>query len=203
MKKKAKPASHPWDSDTLLAKAELYAAKTIEASRDDWEFGLWASLSFEFLARAALAKISPTLLADTKHKWQHLYYALGHSPSTERYVSRSISTGEVLDRLHEILPAFNKELKDAALTLAERRNAELHSGDMTFKQSAPDVWLPRYYEASKVLLYSLGKDLKWLFGPDEADAAEKLLAAAKENKTKETQKLVAEYLASWHKLNKV
>jgi hypothetical protein len=109
----------------------------------------------------------------------------------------------MLDRLHDLLPNFNKELKDAALTLVERRNAELHSGDMIFRQIDSYAWLPKYHEACSVLLISLGQDLKYLFGAEEADAATKMIVAANQSKIKEVQKAIAEHTVKWNKLDKV
>ena len=69
-------ATHPWSEEALLAKAFLYAEQMEATKAEDWEFGFWSALSLEFLARAALAHISPTLLCNTAN-WRNLHYALG------------------------------------------------------------------------------------------------------------------------------
>jgi hypothetical protein len=57
--------------EALFSKALVYVGQMENYSPADWRHRLWASLSLELLARAALANISPTLLADRKN-WQHL-----------------------------------------------------------------------------------------------------------------------------------
>lgn len=69
---------------------------------DDPEFGLWSALSLEILARAALAHISPVLLADAKN-WRNLTYALGHDATAKKFAPNSIATTEVLTRLKELV----------------------------------------------------------------------------------------------------
>jgi hypothetical protein len=69
------PASGVWDSTALLNKAQRYIEEMQEHSHSDWKAVLWSSLALELLARAALAKFSPALLADTT-SWHNLSYAL-------------------------------------------------------------------------------------------------------------------------------
>lgn len=93
---------HPWTAESLFAKAHLYVEQMEEATADDWQHGLWSALSLELLARAALAHISPTLLADASD-WRNLMYALGNPPTAKKFSPASISTNEVLRRLSDRL----------------------------------------------------------------------------------------------------
>lgn len=68
-------AVHPWSEEALFGKALLYTERMDSFTADDWQFGFWSALSLELLARAALAHISPVLLADTKN-WRNLMHAL-------------------------------------------------------------------------------------------------------------------------------
>ena len=72
-----KAAQHSWSPEALFSKALLYVGEMERYAPDEWQHRLWASLSLEMLARAALAGISPTLLADGKD-WRNIYHALGH-----------------------------------------------------------------------------------------------------------------------------
>jgi hypothetical protein len=76
----AKVTQHPWSVDALFNKAVLYVGEMERLTADDWRFGLWSSLSLELLARAALANVSPTLLANGKD-WRNINYALGNPPT--------------------------------------------------------------------------------------------------------------------------
>ena len=55
-----------WSKDALLAKGQLYVEQMQAFAHDDWRFVLSSTLALELLARATLAHISPTLLADRR-----------------------------------------------------------------------------------------------------------------------------------------
>lgn len=57
---------HGWSPEALFNKALLYVGEMEKHAADHWQHRFWASLSIELLARAALAGISPILLADRK-----------------------------------------------------------------------------------------------------------------------------------------
>src|SRR2546421_295754 len=85
-----------WTQRLLLTKAQRYAEEMHRCERDDWRFAFWSTLSLELLARAALAHISPVLLADVRSdSWRHLFYALGHAPKAAKFVPKSIDISEV------------------------------------------------------------------------------------------------------------
>jgi hypothetical protein len=159
----AKTTEHPWSREALFNKALVYVAEMEGYTADDWRFGLLSSLSLEFLARAALAYISPTLLADGKN-WRNIHHALGHPPTAKAFTPKSVSTGELLSILNELVPAFTKELSDFCVTHSVRRNAELHSGEDAFSGLGTSEWLPKFYASCHVLLRSMGKDLSDFFG---------------------------------------
>jgi hypothetical protein len=149
---------NPWSPDTLLAKAQLFIEKMNSTVADEWEYGLWSALGLELLARAALAHISPVLLADAQN-WRNLMHALGKAPTAKKFTPASIGTKEVLARLTELLADFNQEIAGFCSKHVERRNAELHSGEIVFDGLGTSEWLPRYYRACKILLESMGRSL--------------------------------------------
>ena len=106
---KTQQLSHEWSKDALLNKAQRYVDTMLKQDRESWEFGLWSALALEMLARAALASISPTLIADGKD-WNNIYYALGRQPNAEKFTPKSANSGDVLGRIEKILPAFTREM---------------------------------------------------------------------------------------------
>lgn len=149
---------NPWSAETLLAKAQLYMEQMNSTVADDWQYGLWSALSLELLARAALAHISPVLLADPQN-WRNAMHALGMAPTVKKFTPTSIGTKDVLARLGELLPDFNSEVAGFCGKHVEKRNAELHSGEIVFTGLGTAEWLPKFYRASKILLDSMGRQL--------------------------------------------
>lgn len=92
---------HPWSEEALFGKALLYVEQMDSHTASDWQFGFWSALSLELLARAALAHISPVLLADARN-WRNLTHAIGADPTTKKFSPASVSTKEVFDRLQEL-----------------------------------------------------------------------------------------------------
>lgn len=150
---------HIWSEETLFRKAKLYAEQMELHTADDWQFGFWSALSLELLSRSALARISPVLLADNRN-WRNLSYALDENQTKVQSVPRSLSEKEVLDRLMELIPAFNSEIRGFCNQHMERRNLELHSGSMAFEGIGTSEWLPEFYSACDILLKSMNRNLE-------------------------------------------
>ena len=55
---------HDWSSDALWNKAKIYIERAFTGDRDNELFPFFAAIGLEFLARAALARVHPSLLAD-------------------------------------------------------------------------------------------------------------------------------------------
>lgn len=191
----AEKAIHPWSKNALVAKAQRYAGEMLSHARDDWRFGLLSTFVLEFLARGALANISPALLAEPK-SWSNLYFSLGYSPTTPRFIPKSIDISEVFVRLREAVPTFTTELEGFAAQHVSRRNEELHAGSSPF-DGLSTSWLPRFYETSTVLLIAMGEDLVSLVGDEEAKLAEQLIAASKDESAKAVAKSVSAHKTVW------
>jgi hypothetical protein len=164
---------------------------------DEWEYALWSSFALEFLARAALANVSPALLAETDKSWSSLYHALGFLPVEEKFAPKSIAISEVFKRLAAILPDFTKEHESFGILHTGRRNAELHSGDPAFDGVKGSVWQPRFYQTCEILLSSMGMTLNDFFGKDEAEVAKKLMAAAADDSAKAVKGEVEAHRKVW------
>jgi len=194
-KLKAAKTAHPWSSDALLAKAQRYAQEMLSFDRDDWQFGLLSTFVLEFLLRAALARVSPTLLADAKD-WNNTYFALGHSPKALRFLPKSIDTNSVLTRLRDILPDFTTELEGFSAQHISRRNEELHAGATPFDSLSTD-WLSGFYSTAQVLLKSFGYELAFLVGTEEEEFADQLIEASRDKSAQAVSKAVNAHKTVW------
>lgn len=199
MKKTITPAATPpsWDPEALYLKAERYVQRMSALDSDDWEYALWSSLSLEFLARAALANVSPALLAETDKSWSSLYHALGFTPTEEKFAPKSIAISEVFRRLTAILPDFTKEHESFGIRHTGRRNAELHSGEPAFDGIKGSTWQPHFYQTCDILLASMGMTLQDFVGKDEAAVAKKLVAAAADDSAKAVKGEVEAHRKVW------
>ncbi len=168
-----------------------------ELDSDEWEYALWSGFSLEFLARAALANVSPALLAETDKNWASLYHALGFNPTEERFSPKSIAISEVFKRLMAILPNFTKEHEAFGILHTGRRNSELHTGEPAFDGIKGSVWQPRFYQTCEILLSSIGMTLDDFFGKDEANVAMQLISAAADDSAKAVKGEVDAHKKVW------
>jgi hypothetical protein len=187
-----------WSKRLLLTKAQRYAEEMYRHERDDWRFAFWSTLSLELLARAALANVDPVLLADTRSDpWRHIYYALGRTPKTAKFVAKSIDISDVFRRLSEVTPTFEERLAGFCTLHLSRRNEELHSGGTPFDTITIDVWQPLYYEACTVLMRSMGSTLAALVGRNEAKTAAAMVKAANDKSAQAVKKAIAVHKTNW------
>ncbi|MFO1127869.1 MAG: hypothetical protein U1E66_05460 [Rhodospirillales bacterium] len=189
-------AVHPWSEEALFNKARLYLEKMDSNTAEDWQYGFWSALSLEFLARAALAHISPVLLAD-KQNWRNLTYALGSDPTAKKFSPTSIATKEVFVRLRELVPSFNDDVSNFCAQHSDRRNTELHTGGLAFVSLGTSQWLPKYYFALKVLLESMCKELSDCVSDPEA--AQAMIDASDDAAAKAVQQQIEAHALAWKK----
>lgn len=174
---------HEWTTETLWNKARAYIERAFQSDRNSEFFPFFASLGLEFLARAALAKVHPALLADPQDGG-NIMYAFGF-PATDR--PQSVPAKTVYVRLAFLIEDFNEQDKAACLLLADGRNREVHTGVRAFLDFPTGKWLPDYYRvASKIVAY-LGHDLSDLFGVEEAEAIRDIIHDVEEKIVKEVR----------------
>jgi hypothetical protein len=190
----AQPTNPAWSSEALFSKALLYVEQMERHTAEEWQFALWSSLSLELIARAALAFVSPTLLADGKN-WRNVYHALGNAVTKKGFVPISVPTNEVLSRLQELLPDFTQELVDSCAHHCRRRNAELHSGEDAFAGLGTSEWLPKYYASCDVLLRFMGKGLADLFR--DPTRAQQMIASLRDIAAEAVNKEIFEHRQIW------
>ena len=168
-----------WERDPLWTKARLYFERGFTFPREDPRFGLWCAMGLELLARAALASVSPTLLAAPHNNHKYLLQALGRGSDRGRENRRSIPTSKVFELCKTLFRGFSQNV-NAAMALLNRRNEELHSGASAFEEYPCKYWLTGFYECCAVLAAELDETLDLLFGIAEADIAREALEELEE-----------------------
>lgn len=186
--------AHRWSEQTLFAKAKLYAEQMQRHPVDHWEFGFWSTLCLEMLGRAALAHISPILLADNK-TWENLAYALGTTVTTKKFSPTSLPTRQVFTRLGKLSPDFSDEIQGICAEHVDRRNRELHSGEFVFVDLGSSQWLARFYLACKVILGTMDKTLDDILS--EAEDAEDMITAYRDKAAGRVQRDIRCHRRDW------
>ena len=165
-----------WSEQEYWDKARLYVRRAQSAEADDGLYPFWLSLALEFIARAALSKVSPVLNADLRQV-ENVYFALGvgdvGSPKT-------VPLHSVFVRCVSIVDGFEKRHREFCDFLGVQRNEELHSGGLPFEDLKLQDWLQNYYEVLDILCRHLKRNLDDLLGSEEAEAADELLKASAE-----------------------
>src|ERR1017187_2516028 len=96
-----------WERDPLVAKSKLFFERAFEEPAESPLFGLWCSLGLELLARAAVASISPTLLAEPDRDHRHLLHALNRG--NDKSAPQSINTNQVFTLCQMLFQQFTKD----------------------------------------------------------------------------------------------
>lgn len=178
-----------WNPDALWSKAKLYMDRAINEQRDGPLFPFWCSLALEFLARSALAKVHPTLLAKPEDDMRNILYALGKG--TPKKGAQSINTNLVFSLCKQVVPDFGPDEQLLCEALSNRRNEELHSGGLPFEVLKTNDWLSRYYSTCAILLKFLGRELHDLLGKKEAAGAQTMIDALKHDVIEKVKKSIS------------
>ncbi|GAA2986883.1 hypothetical protein GCM10020227_64590 [Streptomyces flavovirens] len=168
-----------WSYDALLGKAGAYFNRAEEHPRADGEvFALWLLLGLEFLLRAPLARVHPTLLADPDGT--AILHAAGFPPKPAQPGAKppkdpkSIATHTVISRLGVVIEGFTKERQDEATFLTNLRNRELHTCDAALSLDS-SIWLPRFTRVTTVVCEHLGLEPSDLLGAEIVQLGQQLV----------------------------
>jgi hypothetical protein len=178
-----------WDKDSLLAKSKTFFEKAFKEDKEMIFFGLNCAMGLEVLARAAVSKISPTLLADPDKDQQNLLHAL--NLGSAKFQKKSISTTQVLWLCKTLIPEFTEEHLKSASALINRRNEEVHTGTAAFLEYRTQQWIEGFYKCCKVLAEFLGESLETLFDEEEAKAASLFITETESKVIEKTKSLIA------------
>lgn len=161
-----------WDYASLYAKAQLYFSRAASHPQaDDDEFGIWSLLGLEFLLRAPLARVHPTLLAAPEG--DSILSAVGINIGKE---PKSVLSHSVISRLQHVVPGFDSDRAADATVLMNLRNAELHTGASAVANAPTEFWLPRLLRVVEVLCQHLEVDIEQLLGEEVVKQARGLVA---------------------------
>jgi hypothetical protein len=163
-KSKQFPPPTALSHDALLAKSKLFAKRSIEAKQvgQDTDYQLWAAAALELLAKAQLAGFHPSLVVEAENT-NSLLEANGISTGT---AVRTIGAAVAYTRLKHTVPHFSTPVFEECKKLAERRNAELHSGDAACAAMPYEAWEGDFWNAADLILSSMDLDLQEWLGAD-------------------------------------
>jgi len=153
---------------------------------------LWSLVALELLARAALARVHPALIADPQDG-SHLLYAFGYGDPRP---PKSVPAATVFRRCQVVVPLFTEQLTTDAMGLMALRNEELHTGGLVLEELRSSSWQPQYYSICDVLLTHLGLGLDDLFPAERASAARTLLDGLAEDVESTVKQRIAD-TARW------
>lgn len=147
--------------EALLTKSAVFARRSLDAKRRQSldEHQLWAAGALELLAKAQLANIHPSLVVEPSNE-NSMLEANGISTGT---AVRTIHARRAYTLLKHTVPGFSNVLFQHCTRLAERRNAELHSGEAACSGMDSATWEGMVWHAADLILDALGMDLgHWL-----------------------------------------
>lgn len=164
--------------DALFGKSKVYIAKALtrKAEVDLEEYQLWASLALELLGKAALAHKHPCLVVDPTHTGS-MFVAAGVSTTTD---VKTIGAKTVFERLKMLVGPFDEPVRKFCQNISERRNSELHSGELPFKTMQLAAWEAQFWYACSLILTSFRSSFEIWIGSAEAEAPNRIVQAKRD-----------------------
>lgn len=177
----------PWDPDGLWLKAKLFInhAMDDDAVRDFEERALWASLSLEVLAKAALARRSPLLIAAPDEDGRNLLAAAGLILGTPKF--KSIKAASLFKRCAAAFRPFDLS---EALLISENRNEYVHSATPSIAGIPESAWWPRFWAQARILIEACDEDVGSFVGSDRTAVVERWLDVNSRNLQERAEFLV-------------
>ncbi|MFC6152341.1 hypothetical protein [Nocardioides yefusunii] len=161
----------PYDHDALFLKAKLFLNRALEEDEQSFdEKALWAALALELLAKAALARVSPLLIAEPNEEGRNLLIAAGLIEGTGQFTSVRAKT--LYKRCAQAFKPFSSSEADK---ITNARNAYLHGPELRFTSLPPEQWWARYWTQASILVNATGRSLDELVGDREREV-DRLLA---------------------------
>jgi hypothetical protein len=155
----------PFDYEALWMKAKLFLNRAMDddGSRAFDEQAHWAALALELLAKAALARVSPLLIADPTEDGASLLIAAGLLQGDARFTTVRAKT--LFARCAKAFKPFSLE---EASHITNARNDYLHGAAAGFTSIPPAAWWPRYWSQAVILVAALDREVSELVGDREA-----------------------------------
>ena len=182
--------------ETLLAKSKLMAKRSVDAKQAgmDIECQLWAAGALELLAKAQLSGIHPSLVVEAENT-NSLLEACGIPTSTK---VRTINASVAYARLNHTVLHFSTPVIESCKKLADRRNAELHSGEAACAAMPFEAWEGDFWNAADLILKSMDMDLQVWLGAD-SKAPKALLKAHRQAEVNAAKQRVIHHASEFQK----
>ncbi|WTW95415.1 hypothetical protein OG216_19430 [Streptomycetaceae bacterium NBC_01309] len=178
--------SGPFDHEDLWTKAKLFLNRAMDEDlRSFDEQALWAALGLELLAKAALARVSPLLIAEPNEEGTNLLIASGLVKGEARFTSVRAKT--LMARCHKAFKPFDQA---EAMKIINGRNEYLHSSGTGFMAVPPHAWWPRYWAQAAILVTAMDRDMEELVGSDREPTVTKHLEQNAKNLEHRTEALI-------------
>jgi hypothetical protein len=178
----------PYDHEALWSKAKVFLNRAMDPDpgRSFDEQALWASAALELLGKAALARVSPLLIAEPTEEGVNILIATGLIEGTAKFTSVSAST--IFKRCQR---AFRPFSATDALKFADARNEYLHGPTIGFMTLPPEAWWPRYWALASILVTAQDREIEELVGRDRLSTVGAHLEQNTKNIEHRTESLIA------------
>jgi ribosomal protein S15P/S13E len=179
--------SAPYDHEALWLKAKLFLNKAMDDDeiRSFDEQALWASLALELLAKAALARQSPLLIAVPTEDGTNVLIALGLIGGKARF--ESVAAKTLYSRCEKAFKPFSKA---EAEKITHARNEYLHGATAEFTLIPEAAWWPRYWAQAVILVAACDREVEDLVGDSRATVVRQHLEQNKKNVEHRTEMLL-------------
>ena len=186
----------PYDDAALWNKAKMFLNRAMDNSteRSPDEEALWAAAALELLGKAALARVSPLLIASPSEEGVNLLIASGLVEGDAKFISVTAST--IFKRCQRAFRPFNA---GDAQKFADARNEYLHGASVGFVLP-PEAWWPRFWSLASILVTAQDREMSELVGDDRVPTVERHLEQNSKNVEHRTEALLArarQRLAQW------
>jgi hypothetical protein len=177
-----------WSTEEFVGKARLYIERGLEAE-DSAVRAWWFHFAVEPMIRAMASTVHPVVLAEPR-SMESLLAAVGEE-ETDSKVIRTRGLAELTEFLTR-LKSVTVEVKDAAVRLVVRRNAECHGPVAEFEELGEERWMPDFLIFAAAFCGQCGLDLADFVGDGYAEQAEELKNQTIKEAEAEVAKLIAE-----------
>lgn len=177
----------PYDHEALWNKAKVFINRAMDGSpeRSPDEEALWAAAALELLGKAALARVSPLLIATPSEDGVNILIASGLIEGDAKFNSVAAST--IFKRCQRAFRPFNA---GEAQKFADARNEYLHGAGLGFVLPA-NAWWPKFWSLASILVTAQDRELSELVGDDRLATVEKHLEQNTKNVEHRTEALIA------------
>lgn len=174
--------------DVLWGKARLFAKRSLdpETERDFGERVFWATTALEFLAKAALARVSPLLIVPPDAEGKHVLATLGVIAHDGASI-QTIQAKALWARAERVFRPFSGK---EATQFSAIRNDYMHGGGAGVPLHPEDVWWGKYWHQAAILTVAADQDLDALVGWAHAIRVEQYLTQHKSHVEEHVQALM-------------